>query len=75
MLGRLPVTAEFGLLAILIGLVIALPVGIYSAVRQADRPRALNHDGVAETRPVGGHGPIQGADTAGQRLGERAAQS
>ena len=34
MLGRLPVTAEIGLLAILIGLVIALPVGIYSAVRQ-----------------------------------------
>ena len=33
LLGRLPVTAE-GLLAILIGLVIALPVGIYSAVRQ-----------------------------------------
>ena len=34
MLGRLPVTAELGLLAILIGLVIALPVGIYSAIRQ-----------------------------------------
>ena len=34
MLGRLPVTAELGLLAILIGLVIALPVGIYSAMRQ-----------------------------------------
>ena len=34
LLGRLPVTAEIGLLAILIGLVIALPVGIYSAVRQ-----------------------------------------
>ena len=34
MLGRLPVTVELGLLAILIGLVIALPVGIYSAVRQ-----------------------------------------
>ena len=33
-LGRLPVTAELGVLAILIGLVIALPVGIYSAVRQ-----------------------------------------
>ena len=33
-LGRLPVTTELGLLAILIGLVIALPVGIYSAVRQ-----------------------------------------
>ena len=32
--GRLPVTAELGVLAILIGLVIALPVGIYSAVRQ-----------------------------------------
>ena len=33
-LGRLPVTLELGLLAILIGLVIALPVGIYSAVRR-----------------------------------------
>ena len=31
---RLPVTFELGVLAILIGLVIALPVGIYSAVRQ-----------------------------------------
>ena len=33
-LSRLPVTIELGLLAILIGLVIALPVGIYSAMRQ-----------------------------------------
>ena len=33
-LGRLPVTVELGAMAILIGLVIALPVGIYSAVRQ-----------------------------------------
>ena len=32
--GRLPVTFELGVMAILIGLVIALPVGIYSAVRQ-----------------------------------------
>ena len=31
---RLPVTLELGVLAILIGLVIALPVGIYSAIRQ-----------------------------------------
>ncbi len=31
---RLPVTVELGLLAIIIGLVIALPVGIYSAIRQ-----------------------------------------
>ena len=31
---RLPVTLELGLLAIVIGLVIALPVGIYSAMRQ-----------------------------------------
>ena len=38
-LGRLPVTLELGLLAILIGWVIALPVGIYSAVRR---------DGVAD---------------------------
>ena len=33
-IGRLPVTIELGVLAILIGLVIALPVGIYSAIRQ-----------------------------------------
>ena len=33
-IGRLPVTIELGVLAIVIGLVIALPVGIYSAMRQ-----------------------------------------
>ena len=33
-MGRLPVTIELGLLALVIGLVIALPVGIYSAIRQ-----------------------------------------
>ena len=33
-IGRLPVTLELGVLAILIGLVIALPAGIYSAIRQ-----------------------------------------
>ena len=33
-IGRLPVTIELGVMAIVIGLVIALPVGIYSAVRQ-----------------------------------------
>ena len=33
-IGRLPVTIELGALAIFIGLVIALPVGIYSAMRQ-----------------------------------------
>ena len=31
---RLPVTIELGVLAILIGLVIAVPVGIYSAIRR-----------------------------------------
>ncbi len=31
---RLPVTFELGLIALLVGLVIALPIGIYSAVRQ-----------------------------------------
>lgn len=31
---RLPVTFELGLLAILIGLTIALPIGVYSAIRQ-----------------------------------------
>ena len=33
-IGGLPVTIELGVLAIVIGLVIALPVGIYSAIRQ-----------------------------------------
>ena len=33
-IGRLPITVELGVLSILIGLVIAMPVGIYSAVRQ-----------------------------------------
>ena len=33
-INRLPVTLELGLLAIVIGLVIALPVGILSAIRQ-----------------------------------------
>ena len=33
-LGRMPVTFELGLLAIVIGLVIAVPVGIFSAIRQ-----------------------------------------
>ena len=33
-IGRLPVTIELGVLAIVIGLVIALPVGIYPAIRQ-----------------------------------------
>ena len=33
-IGRLPVTIELGVLAIVIGLLIALPVGIYSAIRQ-----------------------------------------
>ena len=32
--GRLPVTAQLGVMAIVIGLLIALPVGIYSAIRQ-----------------------------------------
>ena len=33
-LARLPVTIELGILSIVIGLLIALPVGIYSAIRQ-----------------------------------------
>ncbi len=33
-LARLPVTIELGVLSIVIGLLIALPVGIYSAIRQ-----------------------------------------
>ena len=31
---RLPVTFELGLMAILVGLIISLPIGIYSAIRQ-----------------------------------------
>ena len=33
-LGRIPVTLELGLLAIVVAVLIALPVGIYSAIRQ-----------------------------------------
>ena len=33
-IGRLPVTIELGIMAIVIGLLIALPIGIYSAIRQ-----------------------------------------
>ena len=33
-IGRLPVTIELGFLAIVIGILIALPIGIYSAIRQ-----------------------------------------
>ena len=33
-IGRLPVTIELGAMAIVIGFVIALPIGIYSAIRQ-----------------------------------------
>ena len=33
-IGRLPVTIELGVMAIVIGLLIAVPVGIYSAIRQ-----------------------------------------
>ena len=33
-IGRLPLTIELGVMAIVIGLLIALPVGIYSAIRQ-----------------------------------------
>ena len=34
MIGRLPLTIQLGVMAIVIGLLIALPVGIYSAIRQ-----------------------------------------
>ena len=34
LINRLPVTIELGVMAIFIGLVIALPIGIYSAIRQ-----------------------------------------
>ena len=34
LIGRLPVTIQLGAMSIVIGLIIALPVGIYSAIRQ-----------------------------------------
>ncbi len=34
LLARMPVTFELGLLAMIVGLVIAIPIGVYSAVRQ-----------------------------------------
>ena len=34
MIGRLPLTIQLGVMAIVIGLLIALPVGVYSAIRQ-----------------------------------------
>jgi peptide/nickel transport system permease protein len=34
LLERLPITAELGALALLIGVMIALPIGVYSAIRQ-----------------------------------------
>jgi len=34
LLARLPVTLELGALALLVGLVIAMPIGVYSAIRQ-----------------------------------------
>ena len=36
--GRLPVTIQLGMTALVIGLLIALPVGIYSAIRQDTTP-------------------------------------
>ena len=56
MMGRLPVTVELGVLAILIGLVIALPVGIHSAVRRyiaADYVGRSGHHG-GWRRPTSG---------------------
>ena len=50
LLARLPVTFELGALALLVGLVIALPIGIYSALRQdtaGDYMRALVLDPAA----------------------------
>ncbi len=37
LMSRLPVTFELGAIALLVGLVIALPIGVYSAVRQDTR--------------------------------------
>ena len=50
-LGRLPVTIQLGAMAIVIGLVIALPVGIYSAIRQ---DTAADYAG--RTAAIIGHG-------------------
>jgi peptide/nickel transport system permease protein len=37
LMSRLPVTFELGAIALLVGLIIALPIGVYSAVRQDTR--------------------------------------
>ena len=51
-IGRLPVTIELGLLSIVIGLLIALPVGIYSAMRQ---DTAADYAGALYCHPRPGH--------------------
>ncbi len=43
LIGRLPVTIELGVLSIVIGLVIALPVGVYSAIRQDTATDYMGH--------------------------------
>ena len=53
-LARVPVTLELGAAALLIGLVIALPVGIYSAVRQ-DYVRTAWAKGLSERLVVVRH--------------------
>jgi len=39
---RLPITFQLGLMALIVALLIAIPIGIYSAIRQ-DNCRRLRH--------------------------------
>ena len=68
--GRLPVTIELGVLAIVIGLLIALPVGIYSAIRQ---DTAVDYAGALHRRSGPGHAQLlarpHGHDLPGQSGG------
>ena len=57
---RLPVTVQLGVMAIVIGMLISLPVGIYSAIRQdyglrLHRPNARHHR--TGRPPTSGLGP------------------
>ena len=69
-LARLPVTFELGLFAVMIGLLISLPIGIYSAIRQntigdyAGRGMAVTFISVPTSgqRPWSCFTPLSGGD-------------
>ena len=73
-IGRVPVTIQLGVMAIVIGLLIALPVGIYSAIRQ-DNGRRLRGALHRHHRP--GHAQLlarhHGHDLPGHLVGLGAA--